>query len=889
MRILNFFFLLLFSHVAFAQHRSIGGSVSDAAGNPLARATVMAKETGTDKVSFTKTDDRGQYRLTLDSLPGYEVTASMLGYAKQAKILGKDTKELHFRLMENSQTLDEVRIDYKYEPVEIKKDTIVFRTDYFTSGDERRLGDILEKLPGFEVDENGRVSFNGKVVNVTMVENRKFFGGGSKLAVENLPADAVDQVEMVSHFSEIDFMKNVSSGDDLAMNIKLKEGKKNLVFGEVEAKTGPEAFYVAHTNLFNFTPKKNISFIGDANNNGRAMFTTSDAINFQGGISKYLARDRKPSFVDLTKLTQDGKDFSRTNSAFAAVNLESDISAKWRLSLVSILSHQKIRFQSNEALNYLNEQDWALENRQIAQDNRDLMSLSNIQLSYNPNRYERWDYNAQVQVNRPRSTRDLLSATGEQENAIQSLGRDYNPSIKHYVEWHKFFSLKNTLSVVVNHLFESRRQHKSYLAENDFFSALLPIVPDEFYSLQSFYQTRNNSLDAQANYHHRFSRHFRTSLTFGHSFSSAGLISADKQLMSDSTVNDFSSFGYGNDMQYRLNHTYLGAEGILSTGKLTNTFSLFARQYHLSARQLSGISRLNKDLIEPKYQLDYDFSDTKKASFTYSLTNGFPTAERFANRYILSNYNAVISGNASLENDRQHSLMARFFHFGGSHMSSFHSYVSYSQKTKAVRDALMIEGINQFIAPVMLFDGISERNLQAMAKYERNVFKFKPSILVRLGWFHYLQPINDLVVDNSQARQSMTFGLKTIDTKWPFVSLEYTREFAQVSGNSEADFERNILKSKLQYRFSPVLLIKADYEYFDNVSGLAPIAEKFHLLNAGAEFLLKKNSDWAFDITVSNLLNNRTKYNYTVSTLIVSERTIHVLPRIMLFGIRYKL
>ena len=85
-----------------------------------------------------------------------------------------------------------------------------------------------------------------------MVEGKSFFGGGSKLAVENIPADALDKIEVIDHFNKVGFLKEVSDSDELAMNVKLKEEKKKFVFGDVEA--GAE---VANDNGFHLLQSEN--------------------------------------------------------------------------------------------------------------------------------------------------------------------------------------------------------------------------------------------------------------------------------------------------------------------------------------------------------------------------------------------------------------------------------------------------------------------------------------------------------------------------------------------------------------------------------------------------------------------------------------------------------
>ena len=95
-------------------------------------------------------------------------------------------------------------------PVTVKGDTTTFKTEKFITGEERKLKNVLKKLPGVEVDKKGNVTVQGKKVTKMLVDNKKFFGGNSKLAVENIPANAVGDIEVIDNYNEVAFLKKDS-------------------------------------------------------------------------------------------------------------------------------------------------------------------------------------------------------------------------------------------------------------------------------------------------------------------------------------------------------------------------------------------------------------------------------------------------------------------------------------------------------------------------------------------------------------------------------------------------------------------------------------------------------------------------------------------------------
>jgi len=144
-------------------------------------------------------------------------------------------------------------------PVTMKGDTLTYKTEAFTTGTERKLEDVLEKLPGFQVDENGGVKVQGKNVDKVLVDGKPFFDGDTKLATKNLPANAVDRVQVLKNFNEIAPIRGMDTNETLALNIELKEGKKNMVFGDLTAGIGPQKRYLAHANTFYYAPKLNLN------------------------------------------------------------------------------------------------------------------------------------------------------------------------------------------------------------------------------------------------------------------------------------------------------------------------------------------------------------------------------------------------------------------------------------------------------------------------------------------------------------------------------------------------------------------------------------------------------------------------------------------------------
>ena len=232
------FIVLFFPLLIFSQSVKLEGIVKDNTDKPLEMANVIAFKKGTNILqSYSITDSKGNYKLSLEQNQAYTLKVSYLGF--DTKVLdvtvGNSTDNMvqQIVLEESSVSLNEVQITYEM-PVKIVGDTIVYNADSFTSGKEKKLEDVLKKLPGIDIDSNGEVEVEGKKVQKVLVEGKAFFDGDSKLATQNIPASAIDKVQILKNYNEVSGMRGVTNNEDnIVINIKLKQGKKRLQMQQI--------------------------------------------------------------------------------------------------------------------------------------------------------------------------------------------------------------------------------------------------------------------------------------------------------------------------------------------------------------------------------------------------------------------------------------------------------------------------------------------------------------------------------------------------------------------------------------------------------------------------------------------------------------------------------
>ena len=192
-------------------------------------------------------------------------------------------------MIPSAEVLSEVEVTADHVALEIRKDTISYNADAFQTQPNAAVEDLLKKLPGLEVDQEGNVKAQGEDVQNVLVDGKEFFGTDPKIATKNLPADAIDKVEVYDRKSEMAEFSGVDDGErEKTINLRLREDKKKGVFGNLEAGYGTDERYKAKASLNRFSKNSQLSFLGLANNVNEQGFSVNEFLNFSGGMSRMM-------------------------------------------------------------------------------------------------------------------------------------------------------------------------------------------------------------------------------------------------------------------------------------------------------------------------------------------------------------------------------------------------------------------------------------------------------------------------------------------------------------------------------------------------------------------------------------------------------------------------
>ncbi len=289
-------FLAIFGG-AYGQTYMLTGDILDEKAQPLSSATaVLLNPSDSTLLYFSVTGSNGRFEMRNIKKGSYLLQISLLGYKTLYRSVtmpsqaGEDIGSLI--MTPKVFNIDEVTVSADRIPMRIKQDTIEYDAKAFRVKPDGVAEDLIKKLPGLEVDRAGNIKAMGEDVNNVLVDGKEFFGNDPKVATRNLPAEAIDKVQLFDRQTDESKFTGIDDGErNQTLNLILDENKKNGIFGDVKAGAGTGERVEAGGKVYRFTQKTQFAALGMFNNVNQFGFSLGDYINFSGGISKFSLGD----------------------------------------------------------------------------------------------------------------------------------------------------------------------------------------------------------------------------------------------------------------------------------------------------------------------------------------------------------------------------------------------------------------------------------------------------------------------------------------------------------------------------------------------------------------------------------------------------------------------
>ena len=870
------FAILLCSLWCFGQTRTFQLKIFNQDSIPLNGSVLLKKNKDSNiirefftfrsgKISFQPNGEYQEIILEIQS-PGYESYSEIINPSSDPEVIKRVIQLFKNKITE----LEEVVVQGKKRPFQIKKDTVIYTVDAYKDGTERKVEDLLKNLPGIEVDsKTGTVKYNGKSVETVMLEGDNLFGYNYTLGTKNINIDIVKSVEAIENYSENKLLKGIESSEKVALNLKLKSGKTDFS-GSIDANQGYsdnlEVRSDASINILGIN-KTFKSFGGSAFNN---VGKNISPVVYNTGMDNlellrefnYLGKKIIPEFsisnsFDETRTNINKQFFSNYNSIF---NFNRAFKAKINLY-----------YLSDSLDNFEN----TINDYQI--NGQNFQTFDNKLIKRKPSNF-RGDIKFDYSLSETDLLEYSLSIRDANKNIESIINSNINPKIIVFQNSENIF-LKQKL-LFTKKLSNRKAFQVDVLSSSNSIAQKLEISPSQFGGGSN---TQNVSLEKN---------YFRIKSTLLGAFGekrykvSLGFIGNEEPLVTLLKSNNSNSSLQSeiNNMVYNTNEIYLSADNSFNINKFSMKPSLKIRHFHQALHNLNqtDLEGPNQIIFEPSLSLTYKLSRNSLVRTDFLLNKNNFGVDRFFTNDILLNQRTITNNIPDLRLQKNQSLSFSFVENDLFNQLQIDTGVQYlNQNGGFFANSKINEAINRtayFYLPVDTKTKNFHFNITKYVPFLNSTIKSRT--FYSFGNYKNIVNDSDLRNNKTQFLNSELFIKSSFDT-----NLNFENEIIYNSNTTIGDFKFNNvnLQNKFKLIFTPTKDLFATFSMDHFIPDLNNQSKSLMFLDTTVSYFLKKNLE--LKVNGKNLTNENIFSVIQNSDTSSNKNTMWLLPRYFLLGL----
>jgi Outer membrane protein beta-barrel family/CarboxypepD_reg-like domain len=905
--------LLLIAQLAFAQKFSIKGQVADSSSSALPASTVMLlSQKDSTLVNFGVSDRNGFFEIKNINTGEYFLKVTFVGYATyQKNISAKGTAGVidvgQIKMFPQDKQLDELVIRGEKAPVTVKRDTIEFNAGSFKTKANATVEDLLKKLPGVEVETDGTVRAQGEQVQRVTVDGREFFGRDPKLATRNLPADAIDKVQVFDKKSDQAVFTGIDDGQkEKTINLELKEEKRNGAFGNIMAGYGNNERYQAKANINRFSKGKQLSFLGMGNNINEQGFSFSDFMNFTGGSQQMMGGGGAVRIMldgnntNGVPINFGGRQNGIMTNYAGGVNFNRDLSKKTQLTSSYFYNRidQDIR-QLTDRINYLPNQPSYNFNQNSLQTNTNDNHRVNLTLDHKIDSANSIKFANNLTYSQSDQRSNTFSKTFANNNTLQNesartnntdqTATDLNSSLlfRHrFPKKGRTFSTNLTLGI-------SQTDSKGNLLSNNQYYGSNPRIEElaqrnaQANASQSYGGTLTYTEPLGGRKYLEGSYAYRTNLN-----------QVDRKVFDEKVggelKNDQLSSRYHSDYVYNrpsINFRMNRQKYNFALGASYQTTRLKGEVNQLN--NVINIDRTFENLL-PVARFNYDFTNFKHLRLDYETSMQEPSIQQL--QPVLNNSDPlnITLGNPNLRPGYSHDISVNFTTFSPSNFVNLFAFVTAVYTTNAIATSQSVDPTNfvRTSKPVNVKD-----NLQLNGNFSVGFPVKKINSRFSIGpTASYTSGIN-LLNDQENRTKQQTLG-GTVRYNYTFkeiliidLSANLSRQQTEYDFNQQQNqaYFNKTYTAEINLTFLKNYQLNSSYNYYAYNSETTNFNQTIPILNLGLSRFLLKNNVGELKVGVNNLLDQSLSVNQTATANYLQQTTSNNLGRYFMVSFTYAL
>ena len=880
-----------------------------------ATITVVEKK-DSSLVSFTITDNSGKFELKSIRNGEYRLLITHVNYHNSNTFFtiadNKKNAELgNIVLSDVNKILSEVVITDEAPPVTLINDTIQYNAGSFKTSPNASVEQLLKKLPGIKVEKDGSIKAQGEKVDRVLVDGKEFFGNDPKIATKNLPADAIDKVQVYDKQSDQAQLTGFDDGNyEKTINLKLKKDKKKGLFGKVNEGAGSKERYEGKFNVNSFKGARQFSAIGMGNNTNAEGFSFMDILNFTGALSQM---QRNGGNANINMSSDDAAAMGINGG-----NRNSGINTAWGggLNYNNIIG-TKLDLQSNYFYNRYNPKSESHIQRQYILPDSSYFYKQNS-FNDNLNNTHRLNLNMLYQIDSFNSIRITPSfnyqKTGNKSlNDYQTLSEDnalINEGVSNSTSGNEGFNFRNdiiyrrkfsrkgrTLSLALQTNLNESNGNGSLLSVNSFYH------PDGSLIQRDTLNQQNNSDGDQRSYNARV---VYTEPLWKRSLLEFSAGKSNSKSTADKTTYDYNKLNTKYDMlNTRLTNIYENTYRYTNAGirlrtqkrKYNYAFGIAFQQSDLEGKIISGVkdSVISKSFhnILPGARFQYNFTKFKTLSVNYTTSTNQPTIIQLQPVPDISNPLNIKNGNPDLKPEYNHTIMGHLNLMSPyKNKNLFIFFNMQATQNKIVNyDTVNRVGIKS-TKPVNV-NGVY--NLNSELSYSRPVHFLKGTLELSsvIGYFKGKQFING--VPNGIKTVTLGPGIRLDMTPDDILNIGVSAGLNYNSTNYSLQSALNTNYISQEYNTSVDLELPArfffstDFIYTINSRRAAGFNEKAALWNASLSKQMLKYNRGELKFRVFDLLDQNINISRSTNQNYIEDSKVKTLRRFFLLSFTYSL
>lgn len=695
-------FLLFLSHLSAqnSQNITIKGSVFEDSTKEIIESASIRVLNARDSsyVTGTVTNEKGNFSLTIPA-KRYIVEVSFMGFDSQYFDVSPRQNNGNLGrvyLSESSIYLQETVVTAKAVEIVIKGDTVEYNADSYKTQESAVLEDLIKKIPGAEVDSDGKITINGKEISKILVGGKEFFSDDPKVASKNLPAKMIEKLQVLDKKSDMAQLTGFDDGDEeTVINLTIKPGMKEGMFGNFMGGHGSHGRYEGNGMLNYMRNNTQVTLLGGLNNTNNAGFTDFASGMRQGGPPRGVSFG---SNNGVAKTNNFGANFA------TEVQNKLKVNGDVRYGLVDndVISDREKNYGSNQMMDREISNSWG--------NNKSENFAANFKFEWTPDSLTKIIFRPNVQYNENRNRQRSLGASYYAEGKSEL---DYTEDSTSY--YSKSYGWNTNGDLMINRKLNSsgrsvtvrfaggysQTDNDAFDYSNYIYHFVDPLKSDSIPALP----TDQKSMQDNKNYN------WRTSISYVEPLGRNNFLELQYSFRNNYSESDKSVYSNDNNDNYgmRVDSMTRRIENDFTRHNITLSFQSMRQNFNYTVGVGLEPSKTKTTIIDPllgkrtnkpinttffapRARFNYIWSKRKNLRIDYSGSATQPSTRQLFDGIYSNNGNTIERGNTNLRPSYQNRLSVRYQSFNSEKGSAFMVFTRFTHTLKAIVNATRWEG-----------------------------------------------------------------------------------------------------------------------------------------------------------------------------------------------------